>query len=82
MPIYEYRCKSCKKITSILARSTSSKFNVACEYCGGEKLEKLISGFSVIHGSNQTMDNQYEDFQRQQDAGELAGTDSSLEDDR
>ena len=81
MPIYEYRCKECKRITSILVRSTSKKFDATCEHCGGKNLERLISRFNVVRGSSQTLDQQYDDFQRQVDSGESIGGSAPVETD-
>ena len=50
MPLYEYRCKACRKQVEVI-QSFSAKPLTRCESCGG-KLEKLISrsGF-VLKGS-------------------------------
>lgn len=46
MPIYEYKCKKCKKITEVFQRITDPPIK-KCEFCGG-KLVKLISSNSFI----------------------------------
>lgn len=40
MPIFEYRCQSCKHEFEALVRSNDVP---KCEKCGAEKLEKLFS---------------------------------------
>ena len=40
MPIYEYRCESCKHEFEALVRSSDVP---ACEKCGATKLERLLS---------------------------------------
>ena len=40
MPIYEYRCESCRHEFEALVRSGDAP---ACEKCGGVKLEKRFS---------------------------------------
>ena len=46
MPVYEYRCQDCHKVSSVLTFSwTSSK--PKCKHCSGANLTKLISSFSV-----------------------------------
>ncbi len=42
MPIYEYECKNCGKITEAL-QSFSDPPLKKCEYCKKNKLEKMIS---------------------------------------
>lgn len=51
MPIYEYRCLTCGKRTSIFVRSMSSDVSASCEHCGGAKLKRLISRFAVHRGA-------------------------------
>jgi putative FmdB family regulatory protein len=42
MPIYEYRCLECGRISEIFLRSLNSQ-NVQCPICGSYKLDKLLS---------------------------------------
>jgi putative FmdB family regulatory protein len=42
MPIYEYRCLECGKISEIFLHSLNSQ-NVQCPACGSYKLDKLFS---------------------------------------
>lgn len=42
MPIYEFECKSCKKITEAIQR-ISDPPPKACQHCGHKKIEKVIS---------------------------------------
>jgi putative FmdB family regulatory protein len=41
MPIYEYRCKSCKKVIEVIQRFNDPPLR-KCQSCSG-RLEKLIS---------------------------------------
>lgn len=51
MPIYEYRCENCGKITEILHMRNDNDVFVICRYCGSRRLEKLISApASVVTG--------------------------------
>lgn len=43
MPIYEYRCAACSKVSSILVRSPKTAAKPACQHCGSKQLKKLIS---------------------------------------
>ncbi len=46
MPIYEYRCQSCGKTTSVFVRSISVSAEPRCQHCGADALERLMSGFA------------------------------------
>jgi len=52
MPIYEYRCGKCGKVTEILERKLDSNENVICSHCGSDELEKLISAPARVTMSN------------------------------
>ena len=43
MPIYEYRCQSCKQKSDMLWRNFSPPESVACKACGSEDTFKVIS---------------------------------------
>ena len=47
MPIYEYRCLSCGKISGIFLRSSESE-DIECPMCGSENLEKLLPASYAI----------------------------------
>jgi len=42
MPIYEYRCSACRKISSHLVLNRDS-FVPICPHCGGTDMKKLVS---------------------------------------
>ena len=46
MPIYEYRCESCDKVSEKLVRN--GKEPTACPECGAESLKRLISRAGII----------------------------------
>ena len=46
MPLYEYRCGECQKVTSVLVFSWSKDKQPECKQCGGTDLQRLISKFS------------------------------------
>ncbi len=46
MPIYEYRCQDCGRLSSVFTRSVSSPVNAACKHCGSGRLEKSLSRFA------------------------------------
>jgi putative FmdB family regulatory protein len=48
MPIYEYRCEDCKRLTNVFVRSVSSELpEVKCEHCGSLKVERAVSKFGI-----------------------------------
>jgi len=46
MPIYEYKCAVCGKVSEFLVKSVKST-KLACPDCGSKKLEKCFSSFAV-----------------------------------
>jgi putative FmdB family regulatory protein len=46
MPIYEYECRQCNQQFEFLLRPASNT-TAACPECGGQDLERLLSGFAV-----------------------------------
>ena len=46
MPIYEYRCKECKKRISLLILSAHQTSTASCTACGSTNLERLMSRFA------------------------------------
>jgi putative FmdB family regulatory protein len=43
MPIYEYRCADCSKVTSIFVRSASTTVEATCEHCGSTAVSRMVS---------------------------------------
>lgn len=46
MPLYEYHCNNCHRRVTILVRS-SAESSITCPNCGGTKLERRFSSFSM-----------------------------------
>lgn len=46
MPIYEYRCRRCRRVNSILVRSFSVAVEPVCAHCGATDLDRLLSRFA------------------------------------
>jgi len=46
MPIYEFRCNTCRKKTTSLVLVRARIDDVRCQHCGGADLEKLWSRFA------------------------------------
>ena len=47
MPIYEYKCRKCGKLSEILQGVGSEKVAVKCGSCGSTDVEKVFSVMSV-----------------------------------
>jgi len=48
MPVYEYRCKNCRRKVSVLVKGFSGAGDVACNFCGGKDLTRLFSTFATV----------------------------------
>ena len=46
MPIYEFRCDDCGRITNHFSRKPDLKAEVPCEHCESESTRRLISSFA------------------------------------
>jgi putative FmdB family regulatory protein len=47
MPIYEYQCEKCRKVSSFLVRSVDAHESPACPKCGGKKMDRVFSRFAT-----------------------------------
>ena len=56
MPIYEYRCESCKQKTSVLVRNVATFTAPVCSRCGSSNLARLISNFAVLKSEESRLD--------------------------
>lgn len=46
MPIYEYRCLTCRKAFSLLVLRRAQAEAVTCPICHGRQIERLLSRFA------------------------------------
>lgn len=46
MPIYEYKCAKCSRLTSVFTRSAGLPEGAECKHCGSKKLERVFSKFA------------------------------------
>ena len=56
MPIYEYRCGSCKKRVGLLIRSINNPPTPVCSHCGSTELTRLFSRFAVVKSEESRME--------------------------
>lgn len=51
MPIYEYRCKDCGKISEFLIGVGQEYFEIKCNFCKSKKLDKIFSQSFISTGA-------------------------------
>ncbi len=56
MPIYEYQCEQCQKVSEFLVGVSRSKVKIECAHCGSKKMEKKISSGFLTTGSKSKQD--------------------------
>lgn len=56
MPIYEFRCESCRRKTTALVLSRERIADVRCSACGGAALERLWSRFATPKSEEKRME--------------------------
>ena len=47
MPIYDYKCRECGKVSEVLLRTADDR-SIRCPDCGSNNLERLISASRMI----------------------------------
>lgn len=50
MPIYEYRCADCGKISDFLEGIGQEEIEKECKYCGSKQLNRMLSVSHVSSG--------------------------------
>jgi len=56
MPLFEYRCLDCKRRFTLLVGMVAEAPKQECPRCGGARLQKLISRFSVARSEDDILD--------------------------
>jgi putative FmdB family regulatory protein len=46
MPLYEYRCRDCKKRSTVLVLNLANQPSVACSHCKSARVERIMSRFA------------------------------------
>jgi putative FmdB family regulatory protein len=54
MPIYEFRCDECSRLTSIFTRTVNAPFEERCKYCGSERVRRAPAKVAY-HRSEQSI---------------------------
>ena len=55
MPIYEYKCRKCGRLTSVFLRSAGSPAAARCKACGSRSLERAMSAFAYRRSESSLM---------------------------
>src|SRR5437867_9547021 len=56
MPIYEYRCTSCKRKVTVLTLRVSETVDPRCDHCGSRDLTRLMSRFAMVRSEDSRLD--------------------------
>ena len=56
MPIYEYTCGDCGRLTSVFVKSTSAAKEPACGHCGSRKLSRALSRFAYHRSEGRVLE--------------------------
>ncbi len=56
MPIYEYRCNDCGKISEYLLMRTDEKFTPLCKKCKSKKMSRVLSKVRVVRSEESRME--------------------------
>ena len=56
MPIYEYRCTSCRRKVTVLTLRASETVDPQCDHCGSRDLTRLMSRFAMVRSEDSRMD--------------------------
>jgi putative FmdB family regulatory protein len=56
MPIYEYRCGGCGRLSSVFVRNPSTAKQPLCQHCGSADLARAVSKFSVARTESQILE--------------------------
>ncbi len=52
MPIYEFRCDSCRRRTSVFTRSIGGDAKAVCSHCGSRDMSRLFSRVAVLRSDD------------------------------
>ena len=56
MPIYEYRCEDCGKISEFLLMRIDGKFKPQCKRCESKKMSRVLSRVRVLRSEESRME--------------------------
>ncbi len=56
MPIYDYRCASCKRRISLLFQTYAAADHAQCPHCGSTDLARLVTRFAVMKSEERRLE--------------------------
>ena len=56
MPIYEFRCADCGRITNYFTRKIDTDTRAPCEHCGSAKTSRMMSKFGRSYSRDEIID--------------------------
>lgn len=56
MPIYEFTCDDCRKLTSVFTRRPDSLQTPKCDHCGGVNLKRAVSRVNIGRTEQQILE--------------------------
>ena len=56
MPIYEFRCEDCGRVSDFLILSSHESFDPICKYCESRRMSRLISQVRVIRSEESRLE--------------------------
>lgn len=56
MPIYEYRCQKCERVSSVFVRSVRAEVQAKCEHCGSTRMKRLMSRVQRTKSTQDVLD--------------------------
>lgn len=57
MPIYEYECEACAKISSHIVMNVRRRPRLNCPACGATRLRRVMSSFAVVESESSRLTN-------------------------
>ena len=56
MPLYEYRCLSCRRKFTLLVGVVAVEKPLACSHCGAADVQRLVSRFARVRSEDDVLD--------------------------
>jgi putative FmdB family regulatory protein len=56
MPIYEYRCRACRKKSTFITLSVNAGLEPKCKFCSSTDMEKLVSRVAMLRSEESRLD--------------------------
>ena len=55
MPIYEFRCRRCRRRTSVFTRSIGADVDAVCAHCGSPEMSRVFSRVAVLRSEDDAL---------------------------